>query len=94
MHPHDRAQYRVSAAGLISVCIHVPVPKVEASQPAGVDMRPVLAVRPRMGQHSRFLGESATAGKPIIQPTLVDADGGCSCFCPHMPLCSSSLALF
>ncbi len=39
-------------------------------------MRPVLVVRPRMGQHSRFLGESATAGKPIIQPTLVDDDGG------------------
>ena len=53
-----------------------PVPEGEAS-PRGVDMRPVLVVRPRMGQHSRFLGESATAGKPIVQPTLIDDEGVC-----------------
>ena len=38
-------------------------------------MRPVLMVRAQMGQHSRFLGESAAAGKPILQPTLMDDAG-------------------
>ena len=53
-------------------------PEAEASA-RGVDMRPVLMVRARMGQHSRFLGESATAGKPILQPTLLDDAGEQSC---------------
>ncbi len=51
-----------------------PVPEADAAA-RGVDMRPVLMVRARMGQHSRFLGESAAAGKPILQPTLMNEAG-------------------